>query len=64
MNMTLDGLEDLLRARYRSDNNNPSRVNIVRYADDFIITGATQEVLAETVNELMTDLHASVDHSV
>jgi len=53
MNMTLDGLEGLLRARYRSGNNNPSRVNIVRYADDFIITGATQEVLADEVRPMV-----------
>jgi len=49
MNMTLDGLEKMLRAKYRKGSNNPSKVNIVRYADDFIITGATREVLADDV---------------
>ncbi|WP_456282812.1 reverse transcriptase N-terminal domain-containing protein [Paraburkholderia aspalathi] len=34
MNMTLDGLEKMLRAKYRKGSNNPSKVNIVRYADD------------------------------
>ena len=49
MNMTLDGLEDCLRSKYRRGPHNPSKVNIVRYADDFIVTGATREVLAEEV---------------
>ena len=49
MNMTLDGLEDCLRSKYRRGPHNPSKVNIVRYADDFIVTGATHEVLAEEV---------------
>ncbi|CAE6868073.1 Group II intron-encoded protein LtrA [Paraburkholderia aspalathi] len=34
MNMTLDGMERALRAKYCRGNNNPSKVNIVRYADD------------------------------
>ncbi|EFA4536718.1 group II intron reverse transcriptase/maturase [Escherichia coli] len=49
MNMTLDGLEHLLRLKYRRSTRNPSKVNIVRYADDFIITGVTREMLAEEV---------------
>ncbi|MEX3614033.1 MAG: group II intron reverse transcriptase/maturase [Burkholderia gladioli] len=53
MNMTLDGLEQLLCAKYRRGNLNPSRVNIVRYADDFIITGATHQVLAEEVRPMV-----------
>lgn len=40
-NMALDGLEDVAqRAATRSQ-----KVNVVRYADDFIITGASKEVL-------------------
>ncbi|WP_220700743.1 reverse transcriptase domain-containing protein [Paraburkholderia sp. BL23I1N1] len=53
MNMTLDGLEKMLRAKYRKGNNNPSKVNIVRYADDLIITGATREVLADEVRPMV-----------
>jgi RNA-directed DNA polymerase len=40
-NMTLDGLEEIaLRAAPSNQ-----KVNVVRYADDFIITGASKEVL-------------------
>ncbi len=53
MNMTLDGMERALRAKYCKGNNNPSKVNIVRYADDFIITGATREVLVDEVRPLV-----------
>jgi RNA-directed DNA polymerase len=49
MNMTLDGLERLLRTKYCSRNNDPLKVNIVRYADDFIVTGVTRETLTDVV---------------
>ena len=49
MNMTLDGLENMLRARYRRSKSNSPKVNIVRYADDFIITGVTKDVLVNEV---------------
>src|SRR5471032_1326546 len=49
MNMTLDGLERLLRTKYCSRNNNPLKVNIVRYADDFIVTGVTRATLTDVV---------------
>ena len=44
-NMTLDGLEDAVRCAvpWRS------RVNFVRYADDFIITGKSKQLLVEKV---------------
>lgn len=44
-NMTLDGLEAAVKAvtTYRS------KVNVIRYADDFVITGKTKELLEETV---------------
>jgi RNA-directed DNA polymerase len=46
-NRTLDGLEDLLARRFRQTHNSGRRkVHLVRYADDFIITG-TSEVLLE-----------------
>jgi RNA-directed DNA polymerase len=32
---------------------NSSKVNIVRYADDFIVTGATKEVLADEVRPMV-----------
>lgn len=44
-NMTLDGLEAAVKAvtPYRS------KVNVIRYADDFVITGKTKELLEETI---------------
>lgn len=44
-NMALDGLE--LAATAAAPKN--QKVNVVRYADDFIITGASKEILAEKV---------------
>lgn len=44
-NMSLDGLEAAVKAvtPYRS------KVNVIRYADDFVITGKTKELLEETI---------------
>ena len=53
-NMTLDGLESLLRKewpRYKAGIG--PKVNFVRYADDFIVTGATKEILEEGVLPLI-----------
>lgn len=45
-NMTLDGLESiLLKAFPRHRAGYSYKVNLVRYADDFIVTGATKELL-------------------
>lgn len=44
-NMTLDGLEAELRRRFEQ----PAKVNVVRYADDFIITGRSKELLENEV---------------
>lgn len=48
-NLALDGLESELHARYRHrDNSQPSTgVNLVRYADDFIISARSREMLEE-----------------
>ncbi|WP_341315279.1 group II intron reverse transcriptase/maturase [Paraburkholderia sp. IMGN_8] len=53
MNMTLDGLEQTLRTKFCPGGRNLSKVNIVRYADDFIVTGATREVLANEVRPVV-----------
>jgi RNA-directed DNA polymerase len=46
-NMTLDGMERILRARFGKK---PSpKVNFVRYADDFIITARSRELLENEV---------------
>lgn len=47
-NMTLDGMERELRQRFGaagSAKSKRSKVNLVRYADDFVVTGASVEVL-------------------
>jgi RNA-directed DNA polymerase len=43
--MSLDGLEAAVKAvtPYRS------KVNVIRYADDFVITGKTKELLESTI---------------
>ena len=48
-NMALDGLEQRLRARLHTRH----KVNLVRYADDFIITGASSTLLADEVKPLV-----------
>jgi RNA-directed DNA polymerase len=53
MNMTLDGLERALLAKFRKIGPNQSKVNIIRYADDFVITGKTRELLADEVRPMV-----------
>ncbi len=60
VNMVLDGLEGIIYAMYKTEKvtnghthwtpihqENPPKVNFVRYADDFIITGASPAILNE-----------------
>jgi len=55
-NLTLDGLETLLRERFPRPNRGRSPlVNMVRYADDFIITGGSKELLEAEVKPLVTE---------
>ena len=56
-NLTLDGLEQLLKETFRERKPqgkmpNP-KVNFVRYADDFIITGSSKELLEKEVMPLV-----------
>jgi RNA-directed DNA polymerase len=56
-NMTLDGMERILAKHFgakRSIKAKRNKVNMIRYADDFIITGASKEVL-EKVKELIEE---------
>ncbi len=46
-NMALDGLEELIVPRYSGKVR--SKLHIIRYADDFIITGKTPEVLEQEI---------------
>ncbi|SFL93063.1 group II intron reverse transcriptase/maturase [Nitrosomonas communis] len=63
MNMTLDGLEEQLIARFQTSKfgkrsqyvADKYQVNFCRYADDFIITGKSQEILEHEVLPLVQD---------
>jgi RNA-directed DNA polymerase len=50
-NIALDGLEAELHRRFRQ----PAKVHLVRYADDFIISGRSKELLENEVKPLVAD---------
>ncbi|HCD2099767.1 TPA: group II intron reverse transcriptase/maturase [Klebsiella pneumoniae] len=55
-NMALDGLEAVLETHFGKKNTKASyktKVNYVRYADDFIITGISKELLEDEVKPLV-----------
>jgi RNA-directed DNA polymerase len=54
-NLTLDGLERVLAQHFASTTTLQRRtqVHLVRYADDFIITGRSRELLADAVRPLV-----------
>src|SRR5260370_11620113 len=54
-NMTLDGLEELLSSNFpkKGRNGGKAKVNLIRYADDFCITGASKELLEQEVKPLV-----------
>lgn len=55
-NMALDGLETVLEFHFGRKNTKASyktKVNYVRYADDFIITGISKELLVEDVKPIV-----------
>jgi RNA-directed DNA polymerase len=54
-NLTLDGLEACLRERYPKARRQNAMVNLVRYADDFIITGASKELLENEIRPLVEE---------
>jgi RNA-directed DNA polymerase len=56
-NMALDGLEARLRERFpKGKKPKPeAKVNFMRYADDFIITGRTRELLENEVKPLVVE---------
>lgn len=75
MNMTLDGLERLLKEKLptrktRNGKTHFNKMNFVRYADDFIVTGETPEFLKNEVlpiiRTFMTErgLHLSEEKTV
>ena len=54
-NLAFDGLEALLRGHYPSTTRRgqQAKVHLCRYADDFIITGSSYELLQEEVKPLV-----------
>ena len=55
-NLALDGLEEVLETHFGKKNTKASyktKVNYVRYADDFVITGISKELLEEEVLPLV-----------
>src|SRR5215469_7477543 len=54
-NMALDGLERLLAAHFpkKGSPEKRTKVNLIRYADDFCITGASKELLEQEVKPLV-----------
>ena len=58
MNLTLDGLESRLAAEFGQKDTrqgDASQINLVRYADDFIITSRTKERLENEVRPLVVE---------
>jgi RNA-directed DNA polymerase len=55
-NWTLDGLQPLLAERFATTpkGQGTSKVHLVRYADDFLITGTSKEILRDQVQPLVT----------
>jgi RNA-directed DNA polymerase len=49
-NMVLDGLEALLKKKFKG-----LKINFTRYADDFIVTGSTKELLENEVIPVITE---------
>lgn len=63
MNMTLDGLERILKERFPMRRTVAGKtvydqINFVRYADDFIVTGKSPETLRNEVIPLIKDFLA------
>lgn len=60
-NLTLDGMERMLLERFGAKSSptaNKAKINLTRYADDFVITGATKETLEEVrkmIEEFLKD---------
>jgi RNA-directed DNA polymerase len=54
-NMALDGLEPLLASHFpkRGKAGTRAKVNLVRYADDFLVTGVSKELLEQEVKPLV-----------
>lgn len=60
-NLTLDGMEQLLKEKFScSSKKAPSAmVNLIRYADDFVITGRSKELLENEVKPAVAEFLAA-----
>lgn len=55
-NMTLDGLEKELKSIFKVPYKQAkAQINLIRYADDFIVTGSSKEILTEKVLLVIKD---------
>ena len=54
-NLALDGLETLLRQRFKRSwpRAVPHKVHLIRYADDFVVTGSSRELLETQVKPVV-----------
>ena len=50
-NMVLDGIEDVLKDTFKQSD----KIHIVRYADDFVVSGNSKEILENKVKPLIAD---------
>lgn len=51
-NMTLDGIEKLLLDEYPKRSKNSTKVNFIRYCDDFIVTANSEEITREIKDKI------------
>ncbi len=58
-NMTLDGLEAMLAEKFTKAKTTGLKMNMVRYADDFIITGHSKEWLEQEVKPAVVEFLAA-----
>jgi RNA-directed DNA polymerase len=60
INMALDGLQSRLTQKFSTNRpkGNTSKVNLIRYADDFVITGNSKELLETQVKPLVAEFLA------
>lgn len=61
-NMTLDGIQELLASKFpiaiKNGKEIRHKINLVRYADDFIVTGDSEEILRDKVKPLIAEFLA------
>ena len=56
INLTLDGLQKLINKKF--PNSKGYKVNFIRYADDFVITAASREIIEKEIVPLVTEFLA------